>query len=419
MQIQAQIPASIPGSKLIHLQQRTPEWHAWRNGDDLPDKTARITGTVSAIIAGDSVTGKTAHQLWLEWTGRKAAEEPSDFLKKLFEHGSKKEVFARQAYSRYTGNEVFDICVEHPDHPWAAASLDGLTFTGDIIGEFKCPISQRIHTMAKKGIVPSYYVPQVMWQLLCTPSAEEAHYWSHFEEDEEGITGALVVVRRDERMIKQLFDDCLNFRICVAENRPPASNAWLLAARKYVQMTGEVEEANARLDDSKKALLELIPQDRDSFDGGGVMATRFYTKQVINWDEGLAAEGKKPEEITEALESTRELGAIDYPALLQELGLPQDKLIELEMKHRAKGPVDYKKAAEKLGLTKTEIKVIEQVYKTGGEERHRITVTSGYVPVVTPPATNVAEQSAPSNLISVDESNDDPVLAGTESWSGW
>ena len=220
-------------------------------------------------------------------------------------------------------------------------------------------------------------------------------------------------------MIKQLFEDCLNFRICVAENRPPASNAWLLAARKYVQTTSEVEETNARLEDSKKALLELIPQDRDSFDGGGVLATRFYTKQVINWECGLAAEGKKPEEIAAALESTRELGAIDYPALLQELGLPQDKLIDLELKHRAQGPVDYKKAAEKLGLTKTEIKVIEQVYKTGGEERHRITVTSGYVLVVTPPATNVAEQSVPSNLISVDETNDDPVLAGTESWSGW
>ena len=413
-----QAPSAIPGCRLIHLPQRTPEWHAWRNGQDLPDKTSRITGTVAAIIAGDSVTGKTAHQLWMEWTGRKEPEPQSEFLKKLLEHGSRTEERARRAYTAYTGNEVFDICVEHPDHPWAAASLDGLTIAGDIVGEFKCPISQRIHTMAKRNMIPSYYIPQIQWQLFCTPSAAEGHYWSWFEEDEEGIKGALVVVQRDEAMQKQLFQDCLDFRICVVENRPPASNSWLIAARNFKQAQNEAEEVNAKLEAAKKALAELIPMDRDSFDGGGVMATRYYTKQSIDWNKGFVANGLKEDEIAAAEKQFREPGPVDYPSLLIELAVPPERVKELEDKHRTWGAVDYKKAAAALGLSKDEIKVIESKNKFGGEVRYRFTVTNDFIPVVTPAAALLPAPDATAP-ITIADGNEDPVLPGTESWSGW
>lgn len=412
-----QAPQSIPGCRLIHLQQRTAQWHSWRNGDDLPDKKSRITGTVAAIIAGDSVTGKTAHQLWMEWTGRREPEEPSEFLKKLWEHGQRSEEIARQAYMRYTGNEVFDICVEHPDHPWAASSLDGLTFAGDIVNEIKCPISQRIHSMAKLGIVPSYYMPQVQWQLFCTPTAVEAHYWSWFQEDEEGVTGALVVVQRDEAMQRQLFQDCLDFRICVVEDRPPASNQWLMAARTFKQAQAEFEEVNARYEASKKALADLIPVDRDSFDGGGVMATRYYVKQSVDWNKGFAEKGIKEDKVAEVTQQFREPGPVDYPALLQELAIPPERLKELEDKHRTYGAVEYKKAAAALGLSKDDIKIIEQTHKHGGEVRFRFTVTNDFVPVVTPAA--ATSPSETNGAISLVDPNEEPVLPGTESWSGW
>lgn len=177
-------PLQIPGCKVINLQQRSPEWHAWRSGLDLPDGKPRITGTVAAIIAGDSVTGKTAHQLWMEMTGRKAREEPSEFLRRLFEHGERTEVIARAAYERMTGNRVYDLCVEHPDHPWAAASLDGLTEWGDILWEGKSPISQRVHTMAKKADRS---------ELLLPASAVAAHVYA------DSHRGTLLLVLRGRR----------------------------------------------------------------------------------------------------------------------------------------------------------------------------------------------------------------------------
>lgn len=411
-------PQQIPGCKLVHLQQRSPEWLAWRNGLDLPDGRPRITGTVAAIIAGDSVTGKTAHQLWMEQTKRKEPEEPSEYLKKLFDHGSRTEAVARRVYEEITGNRVFDICIEHPDHPWAAASLDGITELGDLIWEGKAPISQRVHTMAKRKIVPSYYLPQVQWQLFCTPTAIEAHYFSYFEDDEEGIKWALVVVKRDPAYQAWLFQQCLNFRMCVIENRPPASFDWLMAARLYKQAKASAEEAEAKLVAATKALTDMLPEGRDSYDGGGLMVTRFYAGQTVDWVKGFKDAELKDDEIQAAVEACREPGVIDYQKLVEEVEPDPDKRKALEDRHRSQGVVDYKKVAAALGLTKSEIRLLEAGNKTGGALRHRITITSDFVPLVTPPGPEAAS-AATARQITVDADANGAPAPALNDWSGW
>lgn len=44
---------------------------------------------------------------------------------------------ARQAYEAFTGSAMFDVCVEHPDHPWAGARLDVITQDGEVLAELK------------------------------------------------------------------------------------------------------------------------------------------------------------------------------------------------------------------------------------------------------------------------------------------
>jgi putative phage-type endonuclease len=411
-------PQQIPGCKLVHLRQRSPEWLAWRNGLDLPDGKPRITGTVAAIIAGDSVTGKTAHQLWMEQTKRKEPEEPSEFLKKLFEHGSKTEALARRVYEELTGNRVFDMCVEHPDHPWAAASLDGITELGDLIWEGKAPISQRVHTLAKRRIVPAYYVPQVQWQLFCTPTALEAHYFSYFEDDEEGIKWALVVVQRDPVYQAWLFQQCLDFRMCVIENRPPASFDWLMAARTYKQAKLDVEEAQAKLATATQAVLDMIPLDRDSFDGGGLLATRYYVGQTVDWKQGFKEAQLKDDVVAAAEEACREPGIVDYQKLVEDVEPDPIRRKALEDRFRSKGAVDFKKAAAVLGLSKAEIKLLEAKHKSGGDVRHKITITSDYVPLVTPPGPETVCTPTARQIVVEAKAVGAPVPALND-WSGW
>ncbi len=307
----------IPGAKLLEIPQGTPAWHDWRNGVDLHDGMPRITGTMAAIIAGNSVRQITPNQLWMELTKRKPAPEPSEYLRKLFAHGHKMEPIARARYIQLTMNRVREVCVQHPLHPWAGASLDGLTPSGDIITEIKNPISQRIHNLAKSGTVPDYYVPQCHWQLVCTPSATECHYFSHFPNDEDGQKDAIVVVKRDPVYEQWLLNEALMFRSCLIEDRAPVSDDWLIAAKGFRTAKLDAEEADARVKAAQTTLLDLMPADRDTHEGGGVRVTRFPGAIEINYMEILTSMGIAEDDIKAAFEKSREPGPVNMTKAIE------------------------------------------------------------------------------------------------------
>lgn len=325
---------TVPGVKLVHLDQRTPAWHSWRAGEDLPDGKARVTGTMAAIIAGDSVRAITPYQLWKELTGRAPVPEPSDYLRKLWDHGTKMEPIARAAYTEYTGNVVREICVEHPMHAWAGASLDGLSPSCDVILEVKCPISQRVHNIAKAGKVPSYYLGQCHWQLLTTPTATELHFWSYFPNDEHGVTTALVVVQRDKAFEEWLLNEAISFRACVVTDRPPASNDWLIAAKGFRQATQDLEESQARADAFQESLKGLMPDEKDTMEGGGVRLTRYMGKIDIDYESIAVGLGIDKNAFKEAVERTRKPGLPDYDKAMKLLQADETRLKELEEEAR-------------------------------------------------------------------------------------
>lgn len=348
---------TIPGTKLLELPQGTPLWHEWRNGVDLNDGMPRITGTMAAIIAGDSVRNITPNQLWMELTKRKKAPEPSEYLLKLFAHGHRMEPIARAKYMEWTMNQVREVCVQHPLHPWAGASLDGLSPSGDIIVEIKNPISQRIHNLAKSGKVPSYYVPQCHWQYICTPSAKELHYFSRFEHDEDGDQEALVVVKRDPAYEQWLLNEALMFRSCLIEDRTPATDDWLMAARSFRTAKLDAEEVDARVKAAQTTLLDLMPKDRDTHEGGGVRVTRYP-------------------------------GAIelDYLPILMELGISEDDAKSAMDASREPGPVNYAKVFEILGVDNVKLgtaeaaqkKLKEDALRRAGKFKNRFTLNSDF-----------------------------------------
>lgn len=345
------------GVRLLELDQRTQAWHDWRNGVDLPDKMPRVTGTMAAIIAGDSVRGITPYQLWLEMTGKRKAPEPSEYLLKLFAHGQRMEPFARRAYTELTGNPVRDVCVQHELHPWAGASLDGLTPSADIILEIKCPISQRIHNLAKANQVPSYYRPQVQWQLLNTTCAKELHYYSYFPNDEDGITEALVVVKRDEVYAQWLLGQAVMFRSCLIDNRPPATDDWLLAAKQYRVAKVDADEVESRVKAAQAALLILMPTDRDTHEGGGVRVTRYASGIEVDYLAVFTSLGVSEEVAKKAIEDSREPGPVNVQKAIELLQLDQAKITEAELEQK---------------------KVKESQLRQAGKLKSRVTLTNDF-----------------------------------------
>ena len=57
----------IEAPKVVDLDQRSQEWHDWRNGVDIDGP--RITATAASVILGNNPY-KTPHRLWLQMTGQ-------------------------------------------------------------------------------------------------------------------------------------------------------------------------------------------------------------------------------------------------------------------------------------------------------------------------------------------------------------
>lgn len=366
------------GVRLLDLAQRSAEWHAWRDGKDLPDGKPRITATMAAIIAGDSVTKSTPTQLWGELTGRLKAVEPSDFLKKLFARGTSMEPQARVAYEEFTGNQMADVCVESLAHPWAAASLDGLSPSCDLILEIKCPASARVHAEAKAGRIPSHYIAQLRWQLLCVPSAQEAHYWSWYPNDDSGRPGALVILKRDAMEEADLLERCLKFRACLVDDTPPVEDAFRAAAMAYRKARAEADYAEAQLAQADAAL-KVALADQDLAEAFGVRLTRYVVRGVVDYSKALVALGLPAEQLAVSLEAYRKAAPIDYEAAWKELSVTSS-------------------------LDEASLRKIEAQFTGEPHTRHRLTLDRDWTP-------------APADLIAVPAEAEDATDTAAADWN--
>lgn len=261
--------------KIITLDQRSQEWFDWRNGLDLPDGKPRITATAASVIMGKNPY-KTPYRLWMQLTGRAEPDAENWAMRR----GTRMEPEAMECYTIETGNVMQPVCIEHPDFPWAAASLDGLSVFGDLLVEIKCP-GQSTHDLALAGLVPDHYMAQVQWQLFCCAGeVDEAHYYTY-----NGSSGAKVVIRPDPVFQNEMFEACKTFRQMLVDDVSPSGSEWLDAARAWRKVKEEADEAKGNLEEAQKRLIELLPETSDKLEGGGVVVTRYSAKGSVDNDK--------------------------------------------------------------------------------------------------------------------------------------
>lgn len=273
-------PISLLPPKIISLEQRTPEWHAWRRGEDLIDGGPRITASMLPQIIGVSPWGD-ANDLWMELTGRKPPKS-SNFA---MQRGIDLEPRAREAYTNETGIQVNDTCIEHPNISWAAASLDGLSLFADTIVEIKVP-GQEDHQAALFGRVPEKYIPQLQWQLFCCPTAKENDYWS-FDHKQGG--GVLVKVLRDGDYQDFLFRMAAHFRECVINDTPPCGDEYAKLSREIRELYRSKQDIEEAYKVATSKIVKLLPNYSKSVSFAGVSVSRVdATKGRIDYDALLA-----------------------------------------------------------------------------------------------------------------------------------
>lgn len=181
-------PASIPRGNhydLLSLNQGSEEWLAWRNQG--------IGASDAPAIMGEN-PWKSAAQILQDKISMAASGESNEAMRR----GTELEPIARKAYVAKRGIEVVPVCIQHKDHPWLRASLDGLSLDCKTVLEIKC--GARTFEAAVDGIVPKHYYGQLQHILMAT-GLPVIEFWVFSDYD----GGILLTVNRDDDYIARLF----------------------------------------------------------------------------------------------------------------------------------------------------------------------------------------------------------------------
>ncbi len=149
-----------------------------------------ITATDAAPIMGLS-PWKTARQLYFDKIEARETVQ-NDAMKR----GNDLEPEARRAFELMTGHFVKPRWVISRNHPWMAASFDGINDSGVAV-EIKCP-GKADHDLAKQGIIPAKYYPQLQHQMAVEP-LPEIFYFSYRPLD---IDPCVLILEKENRIFQ-------------------------------------------------------------------------------------------------------------------------------------------------------------------------------------------------------------------------
>lgn len=257
---------------MLDLKQNTEEWLEFRK--------SRLGGSDAPIIMGVS-PWKTAYELWLEKLG--LSQSHSNYA---MQRGSEQEETARFEFSLYHGISVEPKVLQHPDHEWMIASLDGISEDGKTIVEIKCP-GREDHSKALAGNVPEKYYPQLQHQ-IAVAGVDKALYFSWTAD-----TYVTLTVERDDEYIKNMIEKEREFYRCLQELTPPA-----LSNKDYVQKSDALwTEASERWRNANEQLKELEQSEKElrqtlihlaadkNCAGAGVKVTKTARRGVIDYSK--------------------------------------------------------------------------------------------------------------------------------------
>ena len=145
------------------IEQGTDEWFAIRCGKVTASRVADVIATTKSGYSASRANYEA--QLICEILTSKSAES---FTNAAMQWGTEIEPLARAQYELKTGNMVNQVgFVVHPMIEQAGASPDGLIGEDGCI-EIKCPnTSTHLDTLLSQK-VPSKYITQMTWQMVCT-----------------------------------------------------------------------------------------------------------------------------------------------------------------------------------------------------------------------------------------------------------
>ncbi|MBK6470321.1 MAG: YqaJ viral recombinase family protein [Betaproteobacteria bacterium] len=264
---------------IVQLVQGSAAWLEHRRGLRNASETPAVMG-ISPWM--------TPYQLWLLKTGRAEAE-----VNEAMRRGTALEPLARHAYEVETGLVMQPLVLQDGDY---SASVDGMTLEGDLIVEIKCPYrgqGSALWQQVEGGEVPVYYAAQVQHQLMVS-GAELAHLFVY-----DGQQGLLREVRPDLAMFDRIRAAWDAFAVFLDSDTPPPladadsrqrdDEGWMQAALAFQAAKAEADQAAARVESARAALVALATHPKET--GAGVSVTRFWKAGGVDYKKVVELRG--------------------------------------------------------------------------------------------------------------------------------
>ena len=193
------------------IEQGTDEWFAIRCGKVTASRVADVIATTKSGYSASRANYEA--QLICEILTGKSAESYSNAA---MQWGTETEPLARAQYELKTGNMVNQVgFVVHPIIKQAGASPDGLIGEDGCI-EIKCPnTSTHLDTLLSQK-VPSKYITQMTWQMVCT-GRKWCDFLSYDPRLPENLQLYIERIELDEDYAKKLQNEVVMFLVEVNE----------------------------------------------------------------------------------------------------------------------------------------------------------------------------------------------------------
>jgi len=193
------------------IEQGTDEWFAVRCGKVTASRVADVIATTKSGYSASRANYEA--QLICEILTGKPAESYSNAA---MQWGTETEPLARAQYELKTGEMVNQVgFVVHPMIEQAGASPDGLVGSEGLI-EIKCPnTSTHLDTLLAQK-VPSKYITQMTWQMVCT-GRKWCDFVSYDPRLPENLQLFVQRIELDEDYAKKLQNEVVMFLVEVNE----------------------------------------------------------------------------------------------------------------------------------------------------------------------------------------------------------
>lgn len=266
----------------------TPEWHAWR-AQGIGGSDASPVAAAAGLIKKASWM-PSLDRLWQQKTGLR--EGPA--LNPAMKRGRDGEDAARAAFEEMTGVPVSPVFGEMESHTEIRASLDGISFDGDLLVEIKCP-SRKVHDLAVGGEIVDYYLPQLAHQSMVVwghPGGwkdQRVNFYSFIPETGEGALVDLPV-KRLAALAEAMLPKELEFWQSVLAKINPAGDVFADAAQRWKDLMDEMDTLKVDVDTARDALVGLMG-DRAREEGNGVLVARAAVKGRVDYAKLVAQMG--------------------------------------------------------------------------------------------------------------------------------